>query len=288
MIIVPSRFWERTTSVVSRCFVGISKFVGNATAEIPLNYDKRTAQNHLAGRILNQMFFLCHHVPWKSTPVFRLVGRELIDIALRAERGVVLWVQPTVFSDLGAKAALYGAGFTVVQLSRRSHGLSNSFFGSKILNPIWTTVEEAYLSKRLVILSDDSRAVLRALTKELKHNQLISLTAGQQSQTIYTLPFGKESICISASPSTMAWRHKATLLCVFTIREADGAIVAHIHPTCNPSEYEGRKQFVNETLLRYVSYLELYAESNPDQLKLRGLRPRPAENQRVPNKGNES
>ena len=280
VLFTPRQHWELVSRAVSRCVITIVQllnkkpYLPSVSSELHLVSDVEPVENHLAGRVLNQMFFLCHYVPWRSPPVFRLVGRELIDKALEEARGGVLWMQPTVFGALGTKAALYCAGYELFHLSHVTHGLSDSVLGSRMLNPIWTSVEKAYLAERLVMSPDHPRTALRALAEKLKHNQLIGILAGQRSQKVYTLPGQSECMSLSASPANLAWKHRAMLLYVFTIREADGTIVAHVHPSCDPSDYQEREQFVHEALTRYASYLEKYVTSSPDQVELIGVRHR--------------
>jgi lauroyl/myristoyl acyltransferase len=201
--------------------------------------------------------------PW--TPELTLVGGEYVGAALAAGRGVILWIAPFVFSDLLTKMAFHRAGFAVAHLSRRGHGFSETRFGSRMLNPIWTTIEDRYQTGRLMISADNPAGALRELVTRVRRNQIVSVTVGNQGQRASALPFFNGTIPLAGAIAALALRTQATLLPVFTVRQADGRFVTTIEPPLTSSSDPAAGERMQQLLRQESRLLESWVRRYPDQ-----------------------
>lgn len=107
-----------------------------------------------------------------------LYGRERLDEALALGRGAIVWVCPSVYASVLAKMALSRAGYRVSHLSRHYHGSpSESVFGERLFARRWAAVENRYLGERLVMTPHNQVGPLKTLTRRLRQNQVVSITA---------------------------------------------------------------------------------------------------------------
>ena len=115
----------------------------------------------VAARTVRQLQFLRCHRPGGWSPSIRLQGREHLDAALSAGRGVILWVTPTAYASLITKMTLHLEDLAPHHLSRWYHGASRSRWGVRLLNPIQRRAEDLYLAERVSI--GEHQSPLRAL-----------------------------------------------------------------------------------------------------------------------------
>ncbi len=274
--VVPRRLWPGVCRRIARLVTRPPPKDGSVTtamANVPRERrDLETLRRHNAARILNQFYFLSHYVPWRAPPHVHLDGAPLIDKALEQGNGAIVWMQPTVFGDFGTKFAFHNAGYLAHHLSHITHGVSYSMLGAKLLNPIWTHVERAYLAERIVMAPGASLSPLQSLARHLRRNRIVSIAAGGQAQVIRTLKFRDEILSLSAGPAILAWNRKAVLMPVFTVAEIGAGLVAHIDDMPHAGQFENRDDFIDAALEAYIALLEAYAARVPAQLKLDNLR----------------
>lgn len=195
--------------------------------------DAQLISRTLAGRIhhARMQVLRCHRFgTWK--PAVKLIGGEHVERALSAGKGAVLWVAPFVYSDLMTKVACHQRGLLTTHLSRRDHPISGTRLGTKLLNPIWTSIERRYIAERVVMAPGQTAAALRELVRRVRANQLISITAVAASgQKTYSARFLNGKLRVAGGAPSLAQRSGAALLPVFTILDAEGAFVTTIHPS---------------------------------------------------------
>jgi lauroyl/myristoyl acyltransferase len=159
-------------------------------------------------------------------PPKKVIGIEHLQRALSQGRGAVLWVAPFVFSDVMTKMTLFRSGFAAVQLSSQEHGFSASRLGSRSLNAIWTSVEDRYISERVLITADK---VLHGLSRRLRTNEIVAITAVMsRGQRTATARFFSGRLRIAGGAPVLAKRSAAPLLPVFTVRDDTGTFVTTI------------------------------------------------------------
>ncbi len=229
----------------------------------------RDADRITAGLVANhhhaRLQILRSHRPGSWQPCIILSGREHVEQALRAGRGGILWVAPFVFSDLVTKMAFYQAGFSVSHLSRTEHGFSPSRFGTRVLNPIWTSIERRYVVERFVISGEESVGALRRVIRRVRENQLVSITISSQGQRTHTAPFLNGRLQVAEGAPALACRTGAALLPVFTVHTAEGAFVTTVEAPLQVAPDLEREAVVQSLVAQCAMLLESYTLRWPDQ-----------------------
>ncbi len=201
-------------------------------------------------------------------PEIQVTGTEHIEAAREKGYGVLLWVAPFIYSDLVAKKGLHDAGYRVSHLSRPSHGFTPSLFGVRILNPIWTRIEDRYLAERVCIADGrGSGSALKTLYDRLEDNQVVSITFGREARKTAQVAFMGSSVRIATGPMHLARNSKAVLLPVYTVRRDTGILTVNIEsPLIQPTEDNDDEPY-EAIVQKYVQKLEEYVLSYPGQWK---------------------
>ena len=219
----------------------------------------------LGHKYLSWMQVLACHGPGRWRPTPRLVGAEHIDRALEGGRGVVLFTATFAYKDLMAKAAFAAAGYKVSHLSRDTHGFSETRFGKRWLNPIYTSVEERYLQERMVFGGSDTKEVVAKVRDRLKRNGAVTLTVTPLGRHVAVRPFLSGRIHIATGGLNFACENDTPVLPVFTLREADGGMTTYVGSALDQPVGAGRAEKIDAMLDDYVPRLELQVDNYPDQ-----------------------
>jgi lauroyl/myristoyl acyltransferase len=225
------------------------------------------ARAHRANIYHERLQLLRCYRPFGQQSQVQLEGREHLETALEAGKGAILWLGPFVFSDLLTKIALHTAGVRVSHLSRSVHGFSATRFGERVLNPIRTVVERRHLEERLVIGHHGSVATLRELSRRLRNNRVVSVSAIGMAQQLYRIPFLSGSVQMAGGAPALAVQTGAALLPVFTGRDNGGKWLTIIEPPLTRRADWPREEAVTRLLLQYAALLEYYVTRWPDQFR---------------------
>ena len=87
---------------------------------------------------------------------------------MRRGRGAIVWCDQFTAQTIIGKRALHEAGIEAHQVSVNSHGISESIFGLRFLNPPLVKVENRFLKSRIVFDRDDAYQVTIRMQKILK------------------------------------------------------------------------------------------------------------------------
>jgi lauroyl/myristoyl acyltransferase len=216
---------------------------------------------------LAQLQVLRCHRPGGWRPALALEGRGHLDAALAKGRGVVLWVAPFVFAPLLTKMALQTAGYSVMQLSRFSHGYSRSIWGARVINGVRTRAEDRFLAERVSIGADGATAgPMRAVVAHLKSNGIVSISMGADGVQTVTVPFLGGEIRLATGAVTLTQKARAPLLPVFTVRRDDGSFAAFVEPPLAPAVGTDHDKTVTATARALASRLESFVMRWPGQL----------------------
>jgi len=145
-----------------------------------------------------------------------------------------------------------------------------------VLNPIRTSVEVCYLAERLVMGRGGSVAALRELSRRLRANSVVSISAIGMAHQLYQIPFLNGSVRMAGGAPSLAIQTGAPLLPVFTGREPDGDWLTVIEPPLVRRDNWSRDEALKRLLLQYAALLEYYVTRWPDQFRPGHLDIRPS------------
>jgi KDO2-lipid IV(A) lauroyltransferase len=176
-------------------------------------------------------------LPWR--PRTELVGREHLNAALAAGRGAILWLGPCIHTTLAVKVAFAAAGYAVSHLSRYQHGRFTSRFGIRVLNGITRRAEDLFLAERIVIGPGQTAvAATRALSKRLRNNGIVSITAGREGTEV-RVPLLNGTLVLANGAAKLALATGAALLPVLSFRQPDGVFRTIIDAPLQPDPAHG-------------------------------------------------
>ncbi len=219
--------------------------------------------SHVANEAIMQCFREYRWGGWH--PELHVTGREHLEAALRQGNGAIVWVQSMPFSKLVAKKALAGIGFPPHHLTRPVHGFSASRFGIRFLNPIWTRIEDRYLSERITIRGDSAVAAMRTLLSRLKENRVVSITVDSDAVKTVVSPFFNAKIKLATGPISLSLRHGAPLIPVFAIRSGDGGFEVIIDPPLSTGSSAAAVDGISVVAGEYAARLECLYREHADQ-----------------------
>ncbi|MEO8540326.1 MAG: hypothetical protein ABI577_11340 [bacterium] len=147
----------------------------------------------------------------------RMSGFEHVKAGIEAGKGVILWTQPCLGSNLCVKQALHDSGYPLAHLTRPSHGFSPSDFGIRFANPVLRHAESRFLAERVVIDAGNSIRPLRRMRALLRENRVISITVSSASSRILESPFLGGTLLLPAGPIELAAQNGSVILPVFTV-----------------------------------------------------------------------
>ncbi|MEP6566066.1 MAG: hypothetical protein ABJB10_13090 [Mesorhizobium sp.] len=130
----------------------------------------------LAGLHRRRLLLAAHLVGVGWSPTIRLEGLEGLREALKRGRGAIIWCDQFTAQTIIGKRALHEAGVAAHQVSVRFHGISDSTFGLRFLNPPMVRVENRFLKSRVMFDRSDAYQVTMRMQKILKENGVVLMT----------------------------------------------------------------------------------------------------------------
>jgi predicted LPLAT superfamily acyltransferase len=199
---------------------------------------------------------------WRSWwPDIRLHGDAELRKALNNGRGAILWVTESAYSALILKMALNSAGYRASQLTRPGHGFSNSPFGIRFLNPLWTNVEDRFIDERVAIQGDNAASALAILRARLAANRVVNIAVYTKARKFVEVPFFHHSIQLPTGPIRLMRETGAPLLPAFVFA-SDKHFDVTIESALPPSDKRGA---FDSTATAYAKLLESYVRKYPEQ-----------------------
>ena len=269
---MPERHWPALARVLSPLAVGYLSPNRKTTAAVvrrtlgarlPELSGMTILREMAAEGIIGFLQVLKCRRPGHWHPRVALVNSEHVDAALRAGRGALLWVAHGFHGHLGAKVGFARAGLAVSHLSRATHGISESRFGTRVLNPIQAIVEDRYLGERILIRSQ-GKAPLDLLARRLRANGVVSITAQRGSGRTVEVPFLDGGLRLAGGAPALAHKTGAALLPVFAFRNQAGVVEVVVESPIGVDGGLPHEQAVDRAVRDYVRTLE------PDVLRYPG------------------
>jgi lauroyl/myristoyl acyltransferase len=107
--------------------------------------------------------------------------------------------------------------------------------------------------------------VLRALTRRLAANRVVSITVTAWGVKACTAPFLRGVLHVATGAPGLALRTGAPLLPVFTVREESGSFLTIVEPPIEPRENGDREQALQEIIASLIRRIEHHTRCWPDQ-----------------------
>jgi lauroyl/myristoyl acyltransferase len=196
-------------------------------------------------------------------PHVEIDGKEVLDDALRRNRGAVLWVGSLAHSDLVAKKALAAAGYRLHMLSAASHPYSASRMGAMLLNPVRLRTVNRYLAKRVIVVYGTARPAMDALREALAANECAVIQALGTGLRKLAVPFFGGTLGVAFGAPQLAHETGAALIPAFVIPTGAGGYRLRLGPDLNAGTHTDRDSAVRSMALEYVSLLEAVVRSHP-------------------------
>ncbi|TPM38231.1 hypothetical protein [Mesorhizobium sp. B2-3-4] len=172
----------------------------------------------LAARHRRRMQLAAHLVARRWKPTIRLEGLEGLQAALRRGHGAILWCDQFTAQTMIGKRAIYEAGIEAHQVSVDTHGVSETAFGLRFLNPPLVDVENRFLKSRIVFDRDDAYQVTIRIQKMLRQNGVVMMTNTIHAGSTFTeVALGERGWThLASAPANFAARGKTALFAMST------------------------------------------------------------------------
>ncbi|MBZ9994456.1 hypothetical protein [Mesorhizobium sp. BH1-1-4] len=172
----------------------------------------------LAARHRRRMQLAAHLVARRWAPTIRLEGLDGLQAALQRGHGAILWCDQFTAQTMIGKRAIYEAGIEAHQVSVDTHGMSETAFGLRFLNPPMVHVENRFLKSRIVFDRDDAYQVTIRIQKMLKQNGVVMMTNTIHAGSTFTETALGESgwTHLASAPANFAARGKTALFAMST------------------------------------------------------------------------
>ncbi|MBZ9670303.1 hypothetical protein [Mesorhizobium sp. ES1-3] len=172
----------------------------------------------LTARHRRRMQLAAHLVAGRWTPKIRLEGLEGLQAALQRGHGAILWCDQFTAQTIIGKRAIYEAGIEAHQVSVNTHGVSETAFGQRFLNPPMVHVENRFLKSRIAFDRDDAYQVTIRIQKMLKQNGVVMMTNTIHAGSTFTESALGESgwTHLASAPANFAARGKTALFAMST------------------------------------------------------------------------
>ncbi|WP_095202066.1 hypothetical protein [Mesorhizobium carmichaelinearum] len=211
----------------------------------------------LAARHRRRLQLAAHIAGFRWAPTIRLEGQEGLQAALQRGHGAIVWCDQFTSQTILGKRALHEAGIEAHQVSVNSHGISESMFGLRFLNPPLVKVENRYLKSRIVFERDDAYQVTIRIQKILKRNGVVLMTNTIHAGSIFTeVAIGESGWThLASAPANFAARGRAALFAMSTFetvpfREYRAVISPELLPAEAETGRDGAKDMVMQA--RYI------------------------------------
>jgi len=267
--LLPERIWHPVCRALGRLHIAIrgskaSDIAGHEALRLLALDPFQLERSFMATVYEETLHTLRGQLPavWKPKIVVR--GREHLDTALRSGRGAILWVCPCSFAELILKRGLHGEGINLTNLRSKSHPYSGTSFGTHLLNPIRTRVEDRYLEGTVVLYPKGGAVALRELQMKLRKNKVVSVFAIAASDRPFEVPCLGGLLSLALGAPTLAGVSRAPLLPTCVLPSSSGGFEILIEapiPTGNARAQERSHEFLAR---QYARSVETWVARRPD------------------------
>ena len=271
---LPERFWRRFCAAVAPVSVRMLtsdpastvRKVGEILGRRRVGRTPESIVKDVAGaNIEATVQFLRDYRPGGWKPAMQLVGREHVEAALERGSGAILWIGNFAYRDLVPKMAFHRAGYAVSHLSHPRHGFSKTRFAMRTLNRIPANRGDRYLRERVLLSLQGPVGAMRALSRRLRENGVVSITVGGVARHPVMVPFMDGRIRMATGAPDLARATKAALLPVFPVRNEAGLLTVEVAPPLEVPDASTRSEATAAVLRQYAELLEAQVLKHPGQ-----------------------
>ncbi|TPK96343.1 hypothetical protein FJ934_09305 [Mesorhizobium sp. B2-4-12] len=223
--VLPVRWWAPICDRASRLRQkrhmrkDFSGYAGAVRAVLGDGIDARKLfEALLAAHHRRRLQLAAHLAARRWSPVIRLEGLDGLQAALRRGHGAILWCDQFTAQTIIGKRALHEAGIEAHQVSVNTHGVSETPFGLRFLNPAMVRVENRFLKSRIVFDRHDAYQVTIRIQKILRQNGVVLMTNTIHAGSTFTEAAMGESgwTHLASAPANFAARSKTPLFAMST------------------------------------------------------------------------
>ncbi|MCV3209157.1 hypothetical protein OHD62_24220 [Mesorhizobium sp. YC-39] len=173
----------------------------------------------LAANHRRRLLLAVHVVRTRWAPTIRLEGLEGLQAALKRGKGAIIWCDQFTAQTIIGKRALHEAGVETHQVSVNFHGISDTTFGLRFLNPPLVAVENRFLKSRVVFERSDAYQVTIRMQKILKDNGVVLMTNNIHAGSTFAEAGMGESgwTHLASAPANFAARGGTALFAMSTL-----------------------------------------------------------------------
>ena len=201
-------------------------------------------------------------------------GREHLDVALRAARGVILWESNGFGMRMASKLILHQNGIEVCQVHGMEHlggfliTSPESYIRKSVIRRFFDDCEKRHVAEIVQLPDSNSLSFTRILSNRLKHNAILCVAGdGKTGQKLIGLDFLKGTEFFSTGMVSLAKISGAMILPMFCFRDETGKTVLIFENPISLDPDAARENILIDSLARYASILEEYVRRYPDQYK---------------------
>jgi len=200
-------------------------------------------------------------------------GLEPLRRALESGKGAILWETSYFGRRLLPKCILNREGFAITQVHARYHtgGFGRGTatrFRRRFLQPFFENCEKPYVKQIVYLDGPESLAFSKGLAELLKSNEILCISAeGRQGRKFVPVPFLGQTVNFPTGVLSLAKLTGAPIFPLLCVAEKGHQIRVIIEQPIRIDRSEERERGLRTAATRYVSLLESYVKSYPEQYR---------------------
>jgi len=215
-----------------------------------------------------------------------LCGIEHLYTTLKNGKGVILWESGHFGRRVLSQQILHEHGFAIHQVHSWAHlggflSRSPTWVRQHLIKRFFETCEKQFVAEIIYLPQSNSLVFTRTLLERLRQNAIICIPSdGRSGQKFIPREFlGCPSI-FSTGMVSLARISGAAILPLFCLQGSEGRTRVVIEPPIHIASDAERERGLENSIVEYVSLLEVYVRRYPEQYRSWHMLRRPASSQR--------
>ncbi|MGH7824570.1 MAG: lysophospholipid acyltransferase family protein [Candidatus Binatia bacterium] len=201
-------------------------------------------------------------------------GLEHLRSALSKGNGAILWETSYFGRRLLAKQILRQNGFEITQVHADFHmggfagGGTTSWLRQRFVRGFFEDCEKPFVKEILYLRSQESLAFTKALTKRLRENAVICISAdGRRGHKFVAVPFLGHTVFFPTGIVSLAKLSGAAILPLFCLQEDNDESTLVIECPIAITADRDRERGFEKSIQQYAGLLECYVKKYPQQYR---------------------